>query len=518
MAPPVDLTIVVCAYNMARELPRTLFTLSPDYQRGMEGIEYKVIVLDNGSAPPVDEPFLRSILPDVRVVRPEHPQVSPASAINEAMGSAEGSLLGLWIDGARLASPGVLKNAVEAWRSDPTRAIGTLAFHLGPDMQARSVFDGYCAEAEDQLLASVRWRDDGYRLFEISALAGSSEAGWFGCISETNGLFMDRALWNELGGLDERFEAPGGGVVNLDLWQRAVAISGGHPWMILGEGSFHQVHGGVATNGPVEDRAAMMAEYEAIHGHPFVRPSYQAHFVGSLDPVRHDAGAYRPLDQLRRAHAVRGRHFRVDIPVSVLNKIQEGTLRTRYKGLRLAKSPFDLALYTQAIEKLRPRTIIEIGSSEGGSAAWLIDQCRAFGLGDTRLITIDLAPPAVEIAGASFHQGDSCAPEQSFPTDLIAGSPHPWLVIEDSAHSYASASAVLDYFDRFLLPGDMFVLEDGVLADLEGDVYRKLADGPNKALADFLRRAGQRYKIETSLCDFYGHNVTYAPNAWLRRV
>ena len=515
---PVDLTIVVCAYNMARELPRTLFTLSPGYQQGTEGINYEVIVLDNGSAPPVDEQSLRSILPGVTVVRPETPRVSPASAINEVIRSARGRLLGLWIDGARLASPGVVRNAVEAWRVDPTRAIGTVAFHLGPDMQARSVFDGYSAETEDSLLASVPWREDGYRLFDISVLAGSSEAGWFGCVNETNGLFIDRALWDRLGGLDERFESPGGGYMNLDLWERAVAISGGHPWMILGEGSFHQVHGGVATNGTPEDRAAMMAEYASILGRPFVRPRYEPHFVGKLDPTRHDAGAHRPLDRLRREHAVRGRHFRVDIPTPALNNIQKGTLRTRYKGMRLAKSPFDLALYTQAIEKLRPRTIIEIGTSEGGSAAWLIDQCRAFGLCDTKLITIDIAPPAIEIPGVSIYQGDSCAPQLKFPTDIITASPHPWLVIEDSAHSYDSVSAVLGYFDEHLLSGDMFVLEDGVLADLDGDVYRSLDDGPNRALAEFLRRTDGRYTIETSLCDFYGHNVTYAPNGWLLRV
>jgi cephalosporin hydroxylase len=407
---------------------------------------------------------------------------------------------------------------MEAWRADPARVIGSLAFHLGPDMQMRSVYHGYDAEAEDVLLASVPWREDGYRLFEISVLAGSSAAGWFGCINETNGLFMDRTLWDRLGGLDERFEAPGGGFVNLDLWERAVAISGNHPWMILGEGTFHQVHGGVATNGATEARAAMRAEYMAIHGRAFATAVYEPHFVGKLDPKRHDAGMQRPLDRVRHVHTIRGRHFRVDLPTPALAKIQQGTLRTRYKGMRLAKSPFDLALYMQAIEKLQPRTIIEIGTSEGGSAAWLIDQCRAIGLPETKLITIDIDPPGIEMPDVSIHRGDSCAPEQTFPTDLIVGSPHPWLVTEDSAHTYESVSAVLDYFDKLLQPGDMFVLEDGVLADLEGDVYRRLADGPNSALAEFLQRNRGRYEIEDSWCDFYGRNVTYAPNGWLRRV
>jgi cephalosporin hydroxylase len=108
-------------------------------------------------------------------------------------------------------------------------------------------------------------------------------------------------------------------------------------------------------------------------------------------------------------------------------------------------------------------------------------------------------------------------PDATFPTEAIAAAAHPWLVIEDSAHTRDSTLAVLEYFDRHLEPGDMLVVEDGVIADLEGQVYRALDDGPNRAVAEFLECKGDRYVIDTTLCDFYGHNLTYAPNAWLRR-
>lgn len=512
-----QISILVCAYNMARELPRTLYTLSRAYQRDCDDLNWEVVVLDNGSEPPLDPVDLQSILPGVRIVRPPAPHRSPAAAINRAMKDLRGQLVGLWIDGARLASPGIIRHAVEAWRSNPKAAVGTLAFHLGNDVQMRAVADGYDARAEDALLASVPWQADGYSLFDISVLAGSSAAGWFGCINETNALFMDRTLWESLDGLDERFEAPGGGFVNLHLWERAVEASGGRPWIILGEGTFHQVHGGVATNGPPESRSAMREEYASICGRPFVTPKYQPQFVGALDARRFEKGAARALDRMRRVHSVRGRHFRVDLPTEALNRIQGGTLRTKYKGLRLAKSPFDLALYMQVIDRLRPATIIEVGTSEGGSAVWLLDQCRVRKLKQTCVISIDIAPPTLQVPGISFHPGDSREPDHTFPTELIHAAPHPWLVIEDSAHTYESARAVLNYFRPKLQSSDMLVLEDGVLADLEGEIYRNLADGPNRALAEFLRQTGDDFIIETSLCDFYGHNVTYAPNAWLRR-
>ncbi len=513
-----ELSILVCAFNMARELPRTLQSLSPAYQQGAQDIAWEVVVLDNGSDPPVRAEELQTILPGVRVIRPHKVLRSPAAAINAAMRELSAELVGLWIDGARIASPGIVRHAVEALRGDPSGAVGTLAFHLGPDSQKRSVPQGYGAAQEDALLDSVDWRQDGYRLFDISALAGSSAQGWFGCINETNGLFMHRSMWDALGGLDERFASPGGGCVNLDLWERVVEACGRRPWMILGEGSFHQVHGGAATNGSEEDRTAMREEYQAIHGRAHSAPDYRARYVGSLDPVRFASGAGSPLDRLRKVQSVRQRHFRVGAPTRTLEAIQAGTLRTRYKGLRLAKNPFDLVIYLQALASLRPATIIEVGASEGGSAAWLIDQCRALGLVETRMISIDRKPPKLDLAGVSFHGGNSLTPEDTFPSDAIAWSPHPWLVIEDSAHTFEATRAVIDYFDHRLRPGDLMVIEDGVVADLEGEVYRRLDDGPNRAVAELLARSGGRYEIDADLCDFFGRNVTYAPNAWLRRV
>ncbi|MEZ5285163.1 MAG: hypothetical protein R2712_10215 [Vicinamibacterales bacterium] len=46
------LSVVVVVFDMAREAPRTLFTLSPAYQ-GLPADTYEVIVVDNGSSPPL---------------------------------------------------------------------------------------------------------------------------------------------------------------------------------------------------------------------------------------------------------------------------------------------------------------------------------------------------------------------------------------------------------------------------------------------------------------------------------
>ncbi len=56
LAPPattegVDLSVIVVFYNMAREAPRTLRSLSRSYQQGIDDLSYEVIVVDNGSSP-----------------------------------------------------------------------------------------------------------------------------------------------------------------------------------------------------------------------------------------------------------------------------------------------------------------------------------------------------------------------------------------------------------------------------------------------------------------------------------
>lgn len=527
----VDLSIVLCAHDMARELPRTVQTLSPAYQRNLAGVTYEIIVLDHGSPVPVDEQALRALATNLRVIRVEPAPVSPVQAINRLMDEAPGRVKALMIDGARMLSPGVIGLAMQALRADPDRVVGTLAFHLGPDMQARSVFAGYNQAAEDALLATVPWNDDGYRLFDISVLAGSSTGGWFSPIAESNALFMTTDFWRRSGGLDPRFASPGGGFANLEYWSRVVAASNDQPWMLLGEGTFHQVHGGAATNSPPESREAMHAEYLELFGRPYVPPVYQPRLTGQLTAQLAarfgfpNAGVARPdpspkeraAPRQRLALSAAGRPFAADLPPDSLTAIQGGTLRTRYRGRRLAKNPFDLVLYLQLLQNMRPRSIIEIGTSEGGSALWFADQARALGL-DCQVVTLDRAAPATPLPDIRFFTADATDPEGSFPHDVIAGLPRPWLVTEDSAHTHAACSAVLGYFHRLLQPGDRIVIEDGIVADLPGAQYDVYEDGPNRAVAEFLAAHPGAYRIDAELCDFFGHNVTFCPNGWLARL
>src|SRR6184192_2570061 len=96
---------------MVRELPRTLRTLAPDYQRGVRAADYEVVLVDNGSTKPLDEATLAAFPGSLRVVRVDPAPPSPARAANLGLELAEGDLVGLVVDGARMASPGLLAGA-----------------------------------------------------------------------------------------------------------------------------------------------------------------------------------------------------------------------------------------------------------------------------------------------------------------------------------------------------------------------------------------------------------------------
>ena len=159
-------------------------------------------------------------------IAPSSALPSPVRAINAGIEQARGPLVGVMIDGARLASPGLVKYAIMANTLAERTVILTLGFHLGSEVQMReSVAKGYNQEQEDLLLARRRiGRTTVIAFFNISAFAGSSENGWFGTISESNAIFLRKELWHELDGFDEQFQAPGGGLVNLDTLWRAVML------------------------------------------------------------------------------------------------------------------------------------------------------------------------------------------------------------------------------------------------------------------------------------------------------
>lgn len=289
------LSIVVVAFDMARELPRTIKSLLPPYQTGLTYADVQLLIADNGSADPIQ----RADYPadaDITVIRIDDGGVSPCRAINRAAALATADHIAVMVDGARMASPGLLNLALQAARLNPKAFVATLGFHLGPKVQQISTTEGYDRDAEDRLLQSIAWPADGHRLFEISALGESYAHGVGVAPPETTFFVMDRRRFLNMGGFDERFVSLGGGLANFDVFRRALTDPDAPLIMLVGEATFHQLHFGATTQAGGVRRAYTpegqslgehyAAEFHAIRGEAWTRSERQPLLFGAITHPR----------------------------------------------------------------------------------------------------------------------------------------------------------------------------------------------------------------------------------------
>jgi len=203
------------------------------------------------------------------------------------------------------------------------------------------------------------------------------------------------------------------------------------------------------------------------------------------------------------------------LPLWLLRSLEVGHMAYTYKGIPMAKDPFDLALYPILLWREKPATIIEIGSLKGGSALWLADLMRGFDA-PCRIHSVDLNKVAgVKAKGVTFHKGDANDLGKVFSAKFMRSLKRPLLVIEDSSHHADTCLAVLRFFDAWLKPGEYIVIEDGIIGDM-GDAER-YGGGPVPAIHRFLAESHGRYEIDRKYCDWFGRNVTWNTDGYIRR-
>jgi cephalosporin hydroxylase len=204
-----------------------------------------------------------------------------------------------------------------------------------------------------------------------------------------------------------------------------------------------------------------------------------------------------------------------ELPLAALQSIQVGALQYTYRGIPMLKNPFEVALYQLLLWRLKPCTVIEIGSYLGGSALWYADMMSAFQTGGT-VISIDIRRPSPPYKrdDVRFLEGDANDLAAVLTPAALAEIARPLLVIEDSDHRPETSLAVLNFFAPVLLSGEYVVIEDALVSDL--GIAHRFGGGPGLAISQFL--AGHpEFAIDTSLCDWYGHNFTGNPNGYLTR-
>lgn len=269
----MDLSVVIATYEMRREAPRTVRSALAPLQVMTSDIEYEICVIDNGSPngpANFDDIDFGSVPLRHICVPPGEALPSPAPIINHVVSEhTAGRHVLVCIDGARMLSKQLVARAYRTVSKFPHAAAFAQTRHLGEMVQSRAVSQGYNQQVEDELLASCNWEEDLDALFDISVYGGCHDRSRRIVQNETGAIAMARSDWIALGGFDEGFARPGGGLCNIEFFLRVVDHPNMIPILLAGEATFHQFHGGAATSNR-NYTANSIGEYYAVTGVEYV--------------------------------------------------------------------------------------------------------------------------------------------------------------------------------------------------------------------------------------------------------
>jgi cephalosporin hydroxylase len=163
------------------------------------------------------------------------------------------------------------------------------------------------------------------------------------------------------------------------------------------------------------------------------------------------------------------------------------------------KDPMSLAIYQQMLQDKKFKTIIEVGTYEGGSALWMEDINKMIG-NDCIIYTLDVDSSMVKIPKDSsiIYKHFDVNNIKSLKFEVIN---HPVLVIEDA---HVNIAEVLEYFDNILKDGDYLFVEDTI------------DDEKYNIFSNFIK--DKEYLVDANYCDMWGYNNSYNLNSILKKV
>lgn len=384
-----DLSVIVVFDNVRPEAERALHSLSRAYQRGVEDVDYEVIVVDHHSAPDhrLGESFVNSFGQEFRYLDLGSDSTpSPSEALYRGAADAAGRNITFMMDGAHVLTPGVIHHGMAALEAYASSVVTTQPWYVGrPVNEPGTGRHGPDQSGLDSLFETIQWPLDGYRLFDIGHFAG--ERDWLDTLSESNCFFVPRSRLEQAGCFDDRFSSPGGRSNSPDLFERIASAPGNSLTTILGEGSFRQV---------CEDSEANPAEFvERLLPQD---PITAVHYVGSMVPSalrsrarRLTANAFLGGDGTNESDgpsmvpAIIPDEFRWSFIDAVWHSL--AWRDTTWLGTSIENTPTDLFIYQELVARVRPDWIIETGSGTGGRALFLASVCDLVGNG--RVISID---------------------------------------------------------------------------------------------------------------------------------
>ena len=202
-----------------------------------------------------------------------------------------------------------------------------------------------------------------------------------------------------------------------------------------------------------------------------------------------------------------------------------------WMGRPIIQLPEDMLRTQEVIYRLKPDVIVETGIAHGGSLIYYASLCKAMGKGKIVGVDIEIRPHNREAIEAhelydmiTMIEGNSVGSEVVSQVDDLVGDAESILVILDSNHSREHVLAELEAYHHLVTSGSYIVATDGVMKDVY-DVPRGAPewkdDHPAAAAKGFAEKHSE-FVLEQPKWPFneseLSKNITYWPNAWLRKV
>jgi cephalosporin hydroxylase len=535
LAPPAprdatDLTVVVVFYNMRREAARTLRSLSRAYQLDLEDVTYEVIAVENGSRPDqkLGVEFVESFGPEFRYIDlADDARPSPAHALNVGIKEGRGENFVLMIDGAHVLTPSVLHFGLKGLKTYAPAIVATQQWYIGPGQQADAMSDGYDQAYEDRLFGRIGWPRAGDRLFDIGHFVGGRD--WLDGVWESNCMFVPRAQLEQVGGFDESFSMPGGGFANLDLYERLGSSPDVTVVSIIGEGSFHQLHGGVTTNQAEADARTdrifgYREHFADLRGRRHRGPGKPVHYVGRISapgarrsrPRRLTADIFGTAAATPEPDGLPTRPVPIpeDLRSSFIDAVWQSLAwkRTTWLGHPIESAPTDLIAYQQAIASVRPDCIVETGTGDGARTLFLASICDLLDHGQVVSVGEGLSedlPAHARITYVDAVIDDDATLDR---VRALIGPDARTLVVLGSREKAEPTRRSFGAYALLVTVGSYLIVTDTIVNG--HPVWTGFGPGPYEALSTLLQRHGEFF-ADPELERF---GLTFNPGGFLRRT
>lgn len=319
-------------------------------------------------------------------------------------------------------------------------------------------------------------------------------------------MFVPRRQLEQVGGFDESFSMAGGGFANLELYERLGSSPDVTVATIIGEGSFHQLHGGVTTNQPdADERRARVFGYGEhfadLRGRRFRGPGKPIHYVGRIGSP--EARRSRPR---RLTAEIFGRGASApepdglpETPLPVPEDLRWSFIdavwrslawdHTTWLGRPLPSAPTDLLAYQQLIATVRPDWIVETGTSDGGRTLFLASICELIDHGQVVSIGEQLAEDLPTHPRISYVDGTPEAATTVAEVGRIVGPDPRALVVLGGCVARDATQRAFDAYAPLVPIGSYVVVTDTVVNG--NPVWPGFGPGPGEAVKQILARHGE---------------------------